>query len=158
MRGLNVRRRKFVSSYLNNGFNGVQAAISAGFSDHYPSAQTEAWRLLRNAEIKREINKRLAKVLTKDEVLERLSDVAEADTKIDGSMRMKALELLGKSHKLFIDKVETEDKTPLSPDTLQTLKALAKQLSGQDLTDSQVKQLLADSFARAEQPIDGGEA
>lgn len=65
---------------------------------------------------------------------------------------------MGKTHGIFVDKLETEDKTPLTPDTLQTLKALARQLSGQDLTDSQVKQLMADSFARAETTIDGGEA
>lgn len=65
---------------------------------------------------------------------------------------------MGKTHAIFVDKSETEDKTPLTPDTLQTLKALARQLSGQDLTDEQVKQLMADSFARAERPIDGGEA
>ena len=59
---MNARRRKFAAEYVRNGFNGVQAAFVAGYSAAYNSAQTEAWRLLRNAEIQKQIEKHGGKV------------------------------------------------------------------------------------------------
>lgn len=54
--------------------------------------------------------------MSADEVLERLTKVARSDADLRGSDVVKANELLGKFHKLFVDKVETS-----STDAQQTV-------------------------------------
>lgn len=57
---LKIRRARFVEEYLVD-FNGTKAAIRAGYA---PSgAGTEAYRLLKNAQIKKAIEKRKAEIL-----------------------------------------------------------------------------------------------
>ncbi|WP_128547775.1 terminase small subunit [Larkinella soli] len=58
---LTDKQRRFVEEYCVD-FNGTQAAIRAGYSDHEPSAATIGWRLLRNAIIKAAIEARLARL------------------------------------------------------------------------------------------------
>jgi len=52
------RRRVFVDAYLENGFHGTKAAITAGYAES--GAHTEAWSLLKNPEIREQIESRLA--------------------------------------------------------------------------------------------------
>lgn len=56
---LPLRREKFVDNYIANGGNGKKAAEDAGFAPGH-SAETEASRLLRNAEVQRRIRERVA--------------------------------------------------------------------------------------------------
>ena len=74
-----IRRALFVEAYLANGFNGLQAALSAGYSPN--GAGQQAARLLKNVKVSAEISKRsqgvLAKLeLTADRVLEELAKIA----------------------------------------------------------------------------------
>ena len=104
---LSPRRRRFAHEYVKNGFNGVQAIYAAGYNQGYESACVEASRLLRNAKVKAIVEDSLKKAqMSADEVLDELAVVARTETKIDGAQKLKALELLGKGHKLFTDKVE----------------------------------------------------
>lgn len=120
---------------------------------------------IRVAAREQSVAKQARKIMTADEVRAELTDIAEAPwrdfvqvkTGKDGETigadlrltdKIRSLELMGKTHKLFVDKLETEDKTPLSASTLEALKSLAKQLSGRDLTDAEASKLMSDSLAR----------
>lgn len=102
------RRKKFAAEYVKNGFNGVQAIYAAGYKQGYNSACTEAWRLLRNAEVQKLVSETLKKSkISADEVMEELSTIARAPVeKVTESGKLKALELTGKAYKLFTDRVE----------------------------------------------------
>ena len=56
---LTAKQKIFIESYLANGNNGKKAAESAGYAKGH-GAETEASRLLRNAEIQERINARIA--------------------------------------------------------------------------------------------------
>jgi hypothetical protein len=68
--------------------------------------------------------------MTDDEVVQGLSDVASADRDepVRVSDKLKALELMGKDHKLFIDKVETNEPDPeqLAQEVLELLRRAAE--------------------------------
>lgn len=64
--GMTERQKLFVTHYLSNGFNGTQAAISAGYSEK--GAAVQADRLLRNANIQQLINKQQTKTARKLEI------------------------------------------------------------------------------------------
>ena len=57
---MTAKQKLFVNSYLSNGFNATQAAISAGYSKRTASSQAE--RLLRNVEIKNAIDEKLKQI------------------------------------------------------------------------------------------------
>jgi phage terminase small subunit len=72
------KRALFIEHYLANGFNQTDAAIKAGFSP--ASARTEAWRLMKNADIRAEIDRRLKEHhITAEEVLARMASHARGD-------------------------------------------------------------------------------
>lgn len=73
---LNNKQELFISEYLID-FNATQAAIRAGYSKK--TAYSQGNRLLKKAEVSREIEARLDHVaMTADEILTRLSDMAQA--------------------------------------------------------------------------------
>lgn len=75
---LTTKRRAFVEAYLANGFNGTQAAITAGFSAK--TAYSMASQLLRNIEVQAEIKRRLSEMaMGADEAMFRLSQHAAGD-------------------------------------------------------------------------------
>jgi phage terminase small subunit len=87
------RREKFCQEYLLD-LNGTKAAIRAGYAES--GAATEAWRLLRNAEIQKrigELRAEQAKVfdITKARVLQEYSRIAFANIKelytVDGALK-----------------------------------------------------------------------
>jgi phage terminase small subunit len=55
------RKARFVSAYLENGFNATEAAKTAGFSEK--TAYSQGARLLKNVEISRAISKGAAKLI-----------------------------------------------------------------------------------------------
>jgi phage terminase small subunit len=55
---LPLKRERFVDNYLENGGNGKKAAEDAGFAAGH-GAETEAWRLLRNADVQARIRERI---------------------------------------------------------------------------------------------------
>ena len=132
--GLNPRQRAFADEYIINKCNAYQAAIKAGYSEKY--AKNADQFLLENSGISKYLKMRTIPILEKrwkrgDEVLEEIAKLAFREKqvtvfkKIDNQTceviedvtieripkdedSLKALELLGKYHKLFTDKVEAE--------------------------------------------------
>lgn len=104
---LSPRRRKFAAEYVRNGFNGTKAVFAAGYNMGYNAASVEAHRLLRNPNVQAIVKKALEKAqMSAEDVLDELSEVARAEVRIDAAQKIKALELIGKHHKLFTEKVE----------------------------------------------------
>lgn len=120
---LTVKQKLFVEHYLATR-NGVEAARLAGYSGNDATLRTVAWENLTKPDIRTEIEARLRPfILSANQVLAELSEVAFADWRefieivtdklgntVDVKLRLndklKALELVGKYHKLFTDKVE----------------------------------------------------
>ncbi len=117
------KRERFITEYLIDS-NATQAAIRAGYSP--ASAESQGSRLLRNAKVRAAIDAAQAKQTEEAEVtvsyvLERLKKEAEgADM---AGARVKALELLGKYLKMFVEKVEVggADGAPLSIQIIRTV-------------------------------------
>lgn len=111
------KRKLFIEAYLGNARgNGTKAARIAGYE--FPAE--EAYRLLRNAQVRARIDERLAEAaISANEVLAELTDIAKSEwrdfieilewddegnplkVKMDLSQKVKSLELLGKHHQLF---------------------------------------------------------
>jgi len=114
---LHYRHRQFLANYILLAGNGVQAVYAAGYKQGYDSACVTASRLLRNAKVASELEKHANKAaMSADSVISELSGIAQVDTPIDGNQRLKALELLGKFHKLFVDRSESSVVTASAGD------------------------------------------
>lgn len=102
------RQRKFASEYVRNGFNGVQAVYAAGYQQEYNAARVTASRLLTKANVNQIVENHIkVSKLSADQVIEKLTEVANSEVaEIKASDKLKALELLGKFHKLFTDRVD----------------------------------------------------
>ena len=122
---LTPKQRLFINAYVGTArFNGAEAARQAGYSD----AESSAKHCLKLPAIRARIAEELeARALTKEAVLAELSEVALSewkhhiqvkldadgsviDAKLDLGDKVKALELIGKYHRLFVDKVEHSGK------------------------------------------------
>lgn len=119
---LTPKQRRFCDAYLGEAKgNGSEAARIAG----YALPREQAYENLSKPDIRAYIDERLdAETLRSAEVLRELTDVARAEwrdflevvtdprtgailrVRMDLSGKVKALELLGKHHKLFTDKSE----------------------------------------------------
>ena len=115
------RQIQFAQEYVVD-FNGKQAAIRAGYSER--SAEVTACKMLRTAKVRSEIERLLADdVGRRNEIRERnineLLPLAYTDAAVevkrdkDGNVievsfrdKLRAIELLGKMHGLFTDKVD----------------------------------------------------
>lgn len=117
---INDREILFIEHYLIHG-DATQAAIAAGYSPH--RANQQGYQVLHRPKIQKYIQKRLDKAaMTADEVLSELADIAKSEwrdfievshdeegnvkVKMRLADKIKALELLGRNHKLFTDKIE----------------------------------------------------
>lgn len=110
---LTNKRRVFVEQYLQC-WNASEAARRAGYAH-----RSEGPRLLSNADIQVYINLRLADMqMSADEVLNRLADHARDDSK---GISLRALELVGKHHKLFTERHEVEATHTVSDDVLDAI-------------------------------------
>ena len=124
---LTKKQELFVCEYLVD-LNATQAAIRAGYSEK-TSAEQGA-RLLRNVNVKNYIDEKLKevesqKIMQVQEILERFTSIARGETseeyltsadeiitlKTKKKDELKALELLGKYHSLFTDKIQLEDSS-----------------------------------------------
>lgn len=127
---LTPKQRLFCLEYLKD-FNGTQAAIRAGYSKK--TANEQASRLLANVNIQNLIKENNAKIekssiMDIQEIQERLTALARGEVdeeivvienmgdftsearvitkKVSAKDQTKALELLGKTNGLFVDKVQ----------------------------------------------------
>jgi hypothetical protein len=119
---LTTKQQEFVAAYIGEAHgNATEAARMAG----YAKPGQEGHRLLKNAEIAMRVRNHVAeKFATADDVLRELADVAFADwrdfvevlaydregnpqkVKMDLTNKVKALDLLGKHHQLFADRLD----------------------------------------------------
>ena len=110
---LTNKRIAFVEEYLSY-WNASEAARRAGYAH-----RSEGSRLLANADIQAYIKLRLADMqMSANEVLNRLADHARDDSK---GVSLRALELLGKHHKLFTERHEVEATHTVSDDVLDAI-------------------------------------
>lgn len=106
---MTAKQKRFCDEYLID-CNATQAAIRAGYSPK--TAQAIGSENLKKPVVKKYINEHLEishndAVMSAEEVLMRLTEIAR-DKKERAGNTLKALELLGKRHKLFVDRVEQE--------------------------------------------------
>jgi phage terminase small subunit len=113
---LTPKQNLFISEYLANGMNASKAAISAGYSES--SAGSIGSENLTKPEIVAEIDKRLERRAKRlgadaDYVINTIMSVIEkcndSDSELyDPQAVLKGAELIGKTLKLFTDKLEIE--------------------------------------------------
>lgn len=121
---LPLKQEAFIAAYLGAAQgNATEAARIAG----YKQPQSQGSRLLKNVEISARVSQHVdQKFATSDQVLQKLTEIALADpfefveilsrdksgkplkVKMDLSNQVKALELLGKYHQLFVDKQQID--------------------------------------------------
>ena len=102
---LTPKQERFVQEYLNNGFNGTQAAIKAGYSEK--SARQIAEETLTKPYIREKIEKYKENTekkfeLTNEYLIESFKAIAE-DPEANKGDRIRALENLAK-HRGFYEK------------------------------------------------------
>lgn len=127
---LTPKQRAFADHYLIT-FNAADAAVKAGYSKR--TARAIGAENLTKPNIQEYIKERLERIENKrimdgDEVLELLTKIARGQEKEVGmdragnivecspalKDRLKAAELLGKSYKLFVDRIESEAITDVN--------------------------------------------
>lgn len=121
---LTLKQEAFIAAYLGAAHgNATEAARMAG----YRQPQSQGSRLLKNVEIAARVSQHVAeRFATADQVLEKLTEIAMAPSfefievlardksgrpvkvRMDLGNQVKALELLGKHHQLFIDKQQID--------------------------------------------------
>ena len=91
------------------------------------SIHTEACKLVKNPKVAhridalirdREAQQRMQRLSRSEKLISKLEDIAFRNGDADGT-QVRALELLGKSMGMWIDKVETEDKTERTEEQLE---------------------------------------
>lgn len=123
--------------------NATESARQAGYRGNRVTLATAGYQNIRKRHVARLIKTHMDKVLSSEEVLQKLSRIANTELEdVKSSDVVKTLELLAKHHKLLTDRVETEDKTPanstkLISDALQSaLESLALKRPDLDLSIS----------------------
>lgn len=113
-RVLTERQRRFVEAYLANP-NAARAARIAGYTGQGNTLEVTGSRLLRNAQVRRAIEERTerdSRVMTREErqrwwtAVARGRDPNGGATPPDWKARLRATELLAKSHADFLKRVE----------------------------------------------------
>ena len=127
-RGVTGKQQAFIEAIIegNNISDAYRLAYDASNMSN-ASIHVEACRLAKNPNVSlmldryysdMESNNRLMTLTRRDRVISKLEQVALRDGEADGT-QVRALELLGKSMGLWIDKVETEDKTERTEQQLE---------------------------------------
>ena len=117
---LTKKQEDFISYYLSNGYNATQAYIEA-YGASYDTAQKSAYRVYKNPEVKAEIKRRQAEHfetlnISAERIAEELAAMAFAckgDKDYNGSVKLKALDLLQKQLGLQTQKVEADLHTDI---------------------------------------------
>ena len=109
---LSARQQRFVDEYAVDQ-NAAKAYVRAGYSEK--TAETCGPRLLRNAQIRAQVDAKLARLSRKTElnaewVLRQFRERAEDEDEV-GATRIRAAELVGKHLGLFVERQEVTVKT-----------------------------------------------
>ena len=127
-RGVTDKQQAFIEAIIegNNISDAYRLAYDASNMSN-ASIHVEACRLAKNPNVSLsldryysdlESNNRLMALSRRDRVISKLETVALRDGEADGT-QIRAIELLGKSMGLWIDRVETEDKTERNEQQLE---------------------------------------
>ena len=152
-----IRQRAFVKHLYNvknpkTFGNGTQSAKSAGYSGDGDTLAVTAHRLLRNNKVLRLVKKHVETILTSDEVLQKLSSIANSPVEdAKPSDVIKTLELLAKHHKLLTEKVETNDTTERDPVELYrtAVNRAFKDMPGyQEMTTEEAKEIMQQAMTK----------
>ena len=123
---LTEKKKKFADYYIKTG-NATESAKYAGYSEK--TAYSSGQRLLKDVEVAKYVEEQMEQlkketIADADEVLQLLTSIARGETTEENAFidkngnpvivktqvkekeRIKALELLGKRYKLYVDKVE----------------------------------------------------
>ena len=123
---LTEKKKKFADYYIKTG-NATESAKYAGYSEK--TAYSSGQRLLKDVEVAKYVEETMEQlkketIADADEVLQLLTSIARGETTEENAFvdkngnpvivktqvkekeRIKALELLGKRYKLYVDKVE----------------------------------------------------
>lgn len=109
--GLTIKQQRFVNEYVANGGNGTRAAIQAGYSED--TASEMAYENLNKPHIKQAIEAYEQAIATKcgitaEYVIQSIHELAiRARDNDDIQQATKNYELLGKTLKIFTDKIES---------------------------------------------------
>jgi phage terminase small subunit len=118
---LTTKQRLFVEAYLANP-NATEAARKAGYKGNDQTLKQVGSENLAKPYLAALVEKRVeAAVMTANEVLMELATIAKGPHKTYRSDKIKSLELLGKYHKLFTDRVEVLDVTSLTDEELDAV-------------------------------------
>ncbi|MCM3873686.1 MAG: terminase small subunit [Pyrinomonadaceae bacterium] len=101
---LSLKQQHFVDAYLGEAKgNGTKAAQIAGYRGSPQTLKAVASENLTKPDIAREIQKALRTVMTSEKVLEELSQIASAECRepVRIGDKLKALDLMGKHHRIF---------------------------------------------------------
>lgn len=154
---LDPRQRAFVLMYLANGGNATQAAMEAGYTTNHNAAKTVGWQLVHTtANVAAEIE-RLKALAAKNAlgdatyILRSIKEVADAckvkkyevdddgnvheKGVVDSSGALKALELLGKNQRLFVESIDmrmSSELSDLSDEELARIVARAERTEEQE--------------------------
>jgi phage terminase small subunit len=115
---LTIKQKLFVYHYVQTR-NATKSAELAGYAGDQATLASVGWENLRKPEIKSALDELFAsKTLSSAEVLGEISDVARVPIEdlahkdnpgpVEAKDKLKALELLGKHHKLWNEQSETE--------------------------------------------------
>ena len=110
---INEKRKVFAAEYVKD-WNATQAAIRAGYS--MKTAYSQGQRLLKNVEVRAEIDRLSADIADQNDVevkeiivgLRRIAFAPEG-VQVNNSDRLRALELLGKYLAMFTDNQNVTD-------------------------------------------------
>lgn len=131
---MNEKQEIFIREYLKD-FNGTRAYKEAYGTDDKTSA-SNAWRLLRNADIQKAIQEQANKTLEEVEIdvayiVNNIKEVTERCMKqdekgnFDAKNSLRGLELLGKYKSIFNENINVNDNTKAT----SLLESINKQLS-----------------------------
>lgn len=118
---LTAKQHEFILQYLSNGYNATKA-YEAAYESDYITANKNAYRVLNNPEVKRQIQEQQDKhyrslEINAEHIAEELAAMAFAekgDKDYSASVKLKALDLLQKQLGLQRQKVEADVNTDIN--------------------------------------------
>ena len=107
---LSTKQNLFIKHYIANGGNGTQAAISAGYSPK--TAGVAASKLLKSGNVPQHVDKAVESVgksieTSAEKTISMIADMAYSPHSSE-AIKLKALELLGKTQRIFVERHEVD--------------------------------------------------
>lgn len=118
---LNKKYQLFVDTYMSNKYNATKAYLAINPDVGYPTANSGGLRLLKNPEVKAEIDRRYKEYYSSlridgERIMEELAEMAFAekgDDEYTAQVKLKALDLLQKQLGLQSQKIDATIETTI---------------------------------------------